>query len=185
MAAALKYKQGKTPMGYLLIATDEDALVYAEFGENPDTLLGQFQSEHPEESQSVTTDPLLNYAWDAYSNYLLRPDGLKDIPVRMGGTEFQRQVWSALQRMPAGSRQTYSDLAVSIGQPTAVRAVASACARNSIALRIPCHRILRSDGGLGGYRWGLALKRRLLSTERKIYGTKPSAAEPSNPAVAD
>lgn len=185
MTAALKYKQGNTPMGYLLIATDEDALVYAEFGENPDTLLGQFSSAHPGASLSVTTDPLLNHVWDAYSNYLLRPDGLKDIPVKMGGTEFQREVWSALQKMPAGSRQTYSDLAVSIGQPSAVRAVASACARNSIALRIPCHRILRSDGGLGGYRWGLALKRRLLSTERKLCGIKATADDRSNPAVTD
>ena len=157
MTAALKYRHGATSMGYLLIATNEDSLVYAEFGESPDTLLGQFRSDFPGESQSVTTDPMLNHVWDAYTNFLSHPDGLKDIPVKMGGTEFQREVWSALQKMPAGSRQTYSDLAVSIGQPAAVRAVASACARNSIALRIPCHRILRSDGGLGGYRWGLAL----------------------------
>ena len=185
MTAALKYKQGLTPMGHLLIATDGESLVYAEFGESSDAVLEQFRSEHPEDSSSPSADTLLEQAWEAYSNYLVQPEGLKEIPVKMGGTEFQRQVWSALQQMPAGSRQTYAQLASTIGQPAAVRAVASACARNSIALRIPCHRILRSDGGLGGYRWGLALKRRLLITERKLFGAKPTVVDSSNQAATD
>lgn len=172
-------------MGHLLIATDGDSLVYAEFGESPEIALEKFRSEHPEGKLSSGQDSLLDDAWTAYENYLERPDQLQTIPVRLGGTEFQRQVWNALAQMPAGSRQTYSQLAAAIGQPTAVRAVASACARNSIALRIPCHRILRSDGALGGYRWGLALKRRLLSTERKLFGAIPTLADSSNQAVVD
>ena len=185
MTAALKYKQGLTPMGHLLIATDSDSLVYAEFGDSSEAVLEKFRAEHPEDSSSPSADTLLEQAWEAYSNYLLRPDDLKEIPIKMGGTEFQRQVWRALQQMPSGSRQTYSELAVAIGQPTAVRAVASACARNSIALRIPCHRILRSDGALGGYRWGLALKRRLLTVERKLNGFRAISADASNQAATD
>lgn len=185
MTAALKYKQGLTPMGHLLIATDGDALVYAEFGENSEVVFEQFRSEHPEQNCSSEQDSLLTAAWSAYNNFLEHPAQLQAIPVRLGGTEFQRKVWNALQQMPAGSRQTYSELAVAIGQPAAVRAVASACARNSIALRIPCHRILRSDGGLGGYRWGLALKRRLLSVERKLSGFKTIAVDASNQAATD
>ncbi len=185
MTAAIKYKQGLTPMGYLIIATDGDSLVYAEFSESPEIALEKFRLEHPEGKLSSTQDSLLDGAWIAYANYLERPEELQQIPIRLGGTEFQRQVWNTLAQMPAGSRQTYSQLAAAIGQPTAVRAVASACARNSIALRIPCHRILRSDGALGSYRWGLALKRRLLSTERKLFGANVTVADLSTQAVAD
>lgn len=167
MTSAINFKLGNTPLGYLLIATQGDALVYAEFGETPEALLEQFNLSYPEDTDDKSSDPLLAQAWSAYQNYLTRPELLQEIPVQSKGTEFQEQVWQALQQMPTGSRQTYTALAKAIGQPTAVRAVASACARNTIALRIPCHRILRSDGALGGYRWGLAMKRRLLSAERQ------------------
>ena len=167
MTAAVNFKQGKTPLGHLLIATQGDALIYADFGETPEALLSKFRLIYPEASVQSETDPLLEKAWSAYINYLSQPEALLEIPVRPTGTAFQEQVWQALLQMPTGSRQTYATLAEAIGQPTAARAVASACARNTIALRIPCHRILRSDGALGGYRWGLAMKRRLLSAERQ------------------
>lgn len=183
MTAELKYRQGSTPLGYLLIATEDDALVYAEFGETPDALLRQFRSEFPGHSSPDSGDPLLDKAWAAYRNYLHEPHALEQIPVRLSGTEFQLQVWNALQQLPTGSRKTYTALAQAIGQPTAVRAVASACARNSIALRIPCHRILRSDGALGGYRWGLAMKRRLLSFERQVDLANRAAALASQAAT--
>jgi len=166
MTQAIKFKQGKTPLGHLLIATQADALVYAEFGETPAAVLEKFQISFPEDAAISESDALLERTWRAYQNYLSSPGDLSEIPVRISGTEFQKQVWEALEQLPVGSRQPYSALAESIGQPTAVRAVASACARNSIALRIPCHRILRSDGALGGYRWGLAMKQRLLNAER-------------------
>lgn len=185
MTAALNFKQGLTPMGQLLIATDSSALVYAEFNESPESALEQFRLHHPEQVARNSSDPLLEKAWSAYSNFLNTPEDLSLIPVRMVGTEFQRQVWEALETMPTGSRQTYQQLANSIGQPSAVRAVASACARNSIALRIPCHRILRSDGGLGGYRWGLELKRRLLSSERQLCNLRAAAVAAANSAESD
>lgn len=88
-----------------------------------------------------------------------------DLPVDVHGTAFQARVWRALQDIPAGETRTYSDVAVAIGAPTSVRAVARACATNKVALAIPCHRVLRSDGQLAGYRWGLAVKRSLLASE--------------------
>lgn len=185
MTAALSFKQGLTPMGHLLIATDSRALVYAEFSESPEHALEQFQLQHPEQGARNDSDPLLEKAWSAYSNFLKTPEELSLIPIRVEGTAFQRQVWEALETIPTGSRQTYQQLANSIGQPSAVRAVASACARNSIALRIPCHRILRSDGGLGGYRWGLALKRRLLSSERHLCNLRAAAVAAANAAKSD
>ncbi|HUM91705.1 MAG TPA: methylated-DNA--[protein]-cysteine S-methyltransferase, partial [Candidatus Competibacter sp.] len=81
------------------------------------------------------------------------------------GTAFQQQVWQALQTIPAGSTATYAEIARQIGRPTAARAVASACAANLIAVLVPCHRVVRTDGGLGGYRWDLQRKRALLERE--------------------
>ena len=88
------------------------------------------------------------------------------VPVALDGTQFQRDVWRYLERIPPGEVRTYSEVARGIGRPSAVRAVASACARNEIALFVPCHRVVRSDGTLGGYRWGTDLKREILALER-------------------
>jgi len=90
-----------------------------------------------------------------------------DLPLDVRATAFQKQVWQALQKIPYGETRTYSDIARSIGQPSAVRAVATACGANPAALVVPCHRIVRSDGGLGGYRWGIERKRELLAQEAK------------------
>jgi AraC family transcriptional regulator of adaptative response/methylated-DNA-[protein]-cysteine methyltransferase len=100
------------------------------------------------------------------SRYLEGGRGLGQMPVVLHGTAFQLQVWRYLQTIPAGSVQSYSEVAEGIGRPKAVRAVASACAANRIALVIPCHRVIRGDGGMGGYRWGLERKRALLDAER-------------------
>jgi len=90
---------------------------------------------------------------------------LTGLPLEIHGTPFQRAVWRRLQKIPRGQTVTYAEVAQAIGRPRAVRAVANACACNAIALAIPCHRVVRSDGTLGGYRWGVALKRRLLAIE--------------------
>jgi AraC family transcriptional regulator of adaptative response/methylated-DNA-[protein]-cysteine methyltransferase len=87
------------------------------------------------------------------------------LPVDVQGTAFQARVWDALREIPAGETRTYSEVAEAIGRPTSVRAVARACATNKVALAIPCHRVIRSDGDLAGYRWGLAVKRTLLQAE--------------------
>lgn len=94
----------------------------------------------------------------------LSPDGALPLDVR--GTAFQASVWAALRAIPSGQTRSYSEVAAEIGRPTAVRAVASACAANPAALITPCHRVIRGDGGLGGFRWGLEVKRALLDAER-------------------
>ena len=90
-----------------------------------------------------------------------------DVPVDVAGTPFQQRVWTELRRIPFGELRSYQELAVLIGQPTAARAVASACARNKVAVVIPCHRVIRGTGELGGYRWGVARKQKLLDAERR------------------
>jgi AraC family transcriptional regulator of adaptative response/methylated-DNA-[protein]-cysteine methyltransferase len=88
-----------------------------------------------------------------------------ELPVDVHGTAFQARVWGALREIPVGETRTYSEVARSIGRPTSVRAVARACATNPVALAIPCHRVVRGDGSLAGYRWGLAVKESLLVSE--------------------
>lgn len=103
-------------------------------------------------------------AFDDYvGGHITKPD----LPLDMRGTAFQKQVWQFLISLNDGEVLSYSELAKQLGKPTAVRAVASACAKNQIAVLIPCHRILRADGGLGGYRWGLERKKVLLNKERE------------------
>jgi AraC family transcriptional regulator of adaptative response/methylated-DNA-[protein]-cysteine methyltransferase len=91
----------------------------------------------------------------------------RSVPLDIAGTEFQRRVWQELQRIPKGETRTYSEVAASIGRPTAARAVARACASNRIAVLVPCHRVVRSDGSPGGYRWGIERKHQLLEEERR------------------
>ncbi|WP_114417889.1 methylated-DNA--[protein]-cysteine S-methyltransferase [Marinospirillum perlucidum] len=102
------------------------------------------------------------------SEALVQPQLIASLPLDLQGTAFQKAVWEALLTIPAGQTRSYSQLAEQVGQPAAVRAVASACGANPVALLVPCHRVVRKDGGLGGYRWGLDMKRRLLQREGAI-----------------
>lgn len=102
--------------------------------------------------------------------YLETPRGGLDLPLDVRGTPFQQRVWTALQQIPPGSTLSYGSVATRVGQPKAARAVAQACASNPIAVVIPCHRVVRSDGGLGGYRWGIERKRELLDREAQELG---------------
>src|SRR5262249_48767359 len=95
-------------------------------------------------------------------------DAINDVPVRQRGGAFLEHAWQVLRTVPAGAPVSYTDLAAKAGRPSAVRAAAAACARNPAALFVPCHRVLRSDGSLGGFRWGLPVKRWLLDHERPI-----------------
>ena len=94
-------------------------------------------------------------------------DEAERLPLDVRGTTFQLRVWDALQRIPKGTTRTYAEIARELGQPSAARAVARACAGNRLALVIPCHRVVRGDGGLGGYRWGVERKRELLREEKR------------------
>ena len=102
--------------------------------------------------------------------FIAAPGQLPDLPLDIRGTAFQARVWRALQKIPAGATASYREIAAAIGQPKAVRAVAQACATNRLALLVPCHRVIRSDGEFAGYRWGLERKRALLAGERAAAG---------------
>jgi AraC family transcriptional regulator of adaptative response/methylated-DNA-[protein]-cysteine methyltransferase len=112
---------------------------------------------------------------DAVLQAVERPGLAAELPIDILGTAFQHRIWTALRTIPPGETATYKDIAARIGDPKASRAVAGACAANTIALVIPCHRVIREDGGLAGYRWGLERKARLLAREKATAKRDPEA----------
>jgi AraC family transcriptional regulator, regulatory protein of adaptative response / methylated-DNA-[protein]-cysteine methyltransferase len=166
----ISYATAETSLGLVMIGATDRGLCFLEFGESEEELLESLLQEYPA-SKPVSMDKPYSEQFDgwmqAFSNYLDGERQFGQIPLALHGTAFQLKVWRYLQTIPSGSVQSYSEVAASIGHPRAVRAVASACAANHIAIVIPCHRVIRGDGGLGGYRWGLDRKRALLDTERR------------------
>ena len=159
-----------TPLGLILLGATDRGLCFLEFGASKADLLESLRQEFPRATLAGMAEPHSPefHAWSmAVTRYLAGEARLAKLPLSLHGTAFQTRVWEYLQTLPAGTTRTYSQVAVAIGKPRAVRAVASACAANRIALAIPCHRVIRGDGGLGGYRWGLERKQALLALEFK------------------
>ena len=166
----ISYATAETSLGLVMLGATDRGLCFLEFGESEEELMESLLQEYPASSPVSMKKPYSEQfvGWmQALSNYLEGERQLSQIPLALHGTAFQLKVWRYLQTIPSGSVQSYSELASAIGKPRAVRAVASACAANHIAVVIPCHRVIRGDGGLGGYRWGLDRKRALLDTERR------------------
>lgn len=153
-----------TSLGMLLVAATERGLCAIELGDSEDELLSGFRERFP--AADVDTSPSFKAMVSDVAQLVdqQRPD--ISLPLDIQGTAFQRQVWEALRAIPTGTTTTYTELANKIGRPKAVRAVASACAANKLAIVIPCHRVIRSDGHLGGYRWGIERKEALLEREK-------------------
>ncbi len=156
-------------LGPLLMAATDRGVCFVQFGEDCETLRAQLQGEFPAaelKAFEADSSPELDRWIDALNAYLQNQKPRPDLPLDLKGTAFQVKVWEFLLSLKEGDVASYGEVAAAIGKPKAVRAAASACARNKIAVLVPCHRILRGDGGLGGYRWGLERKRALLDAER-------------------
>jgi len=162
------YATGKTPLGLLLMAATARGICAIEFGDDADALVQSLQAEFPAaqlHKGAKGTAAELKEWLAALNEYLKGRAALPKLPLDIQGTAFQAQVWRYLQTIPAGKTRSYTDVAKAVGKPAAIRAVASACARNKIGLLIPCHRVISSSGTLAGYRWGLDRKRQLLEME--------------------
>lgn len=163
----IQYQFYQTPMGTLLLVAEDEAICLSHFGANRRELLTMlsrtFSKASPKSSLSETSLP--NNITQALDHYFKHGVLNKVFNTPNLGTEFRRAVWEGIKQIPPGSTQSYSELAQAIGHPRAVRAVASACAANPLAVLIPCHRVIRADRGLGGYRWGLERKQSLLALE--------------------
>ena len=162
--AEIRFAVTTCTLGYILVAGSDRGICAISLGEEPDGLRRELQERFPK-ARLIGGDADFE-GWVAQVVRLIDAPsvGLR-LPLDIRGTAFQRRVWRALQEIPAGSTASYSDIARRIGAPKAVRAVAQACAANPLAVAIPCHRVLRRDGGLSGYRWGVSRKRALLERE--------------------
>ncbi len=164
----ISYTCAKTTMGFLMLAASDKGVCFAMFGSSEKTLFSLLAEEFPSaQIVKAKKSEQINQWFRAIEQHLEAASPLPDIPLDLQGTAFQLRVWSFLQSIAVGDVLSYSDVASGIGQPKAVRAAATACGKNRIALLVPCHRVLRGDGGVGGYRWGVNLKRRLLKLEQE------------------
>ena len=162
----IKFATSECSLGSILVAQSEKGICAILMGDNPDTLVNDLKTRFPNVSL-IKTDKELKDAIHHVMNFIETPHLGLALRLDIRGTVFQKKVWQALSKIPSGSTLSYSDIANSLGSPKAVRAVAGACAANPLAVAIPCHRVLRSDGGLSGYRWGIERKRLLLEREAK------------------
>jgi len=165
---AISYACAKTSMGFLMLAATDKGVCFAMFADKKSDLLALLKAEFPDATLSRSSGSAQLDTWFlAIEHYLLAKTKMPDIPLDLRGSAFQLRVWRFLQTIAEGSPVSYRDVAEGIKQPSAIRAAASACAKNRVALLVPCHRVLRADGKLGGYRWGLDVKRELLALEKE------------------
>ncbi len=161
---SIRYATAQSYLGWILVAATGQGICRIDIGDTPQDLRARLQDSFPG-AQLQTDDPLFEEKVKQVLAFLERPQQGWQLPLDIQGTAFQRRVWSALREIPAGATASYGDVAAQIGKPTAARAVAQACAANKIAVAVPCHRVVRSDGQIGGYRWGAARKELILERE--------------------
>ena len=170
IAAAIRYTCADSPLGRMLIAATERGVCSIQFARSDGELLEGLRREFPFAARKSDEGGLRSWA----SSLLKHMRGREldsTLPLDIRATAFQRRVWTYLQAIPFGATQSYSQVAKGIGRPTAARAVARACATNPVAVAIPCHRVVREDGSMGGYRWGMERKKTLLQMERAVVET--------------
>jgi AraC family transcriptional regulator of adaptative response/methylated-DNA-[protein]-cysteine methyltransferase len=162
--AVIRFAVGEASLGAVLVAATDKGVCAITLGDDPEALVRDLQDRFPR-AEFKGGDAEFERTIAEVVGLVEAPAQRLDLPLDIRGTAFQQKVWAALQTIPAGKTATYKEIARAIGQPTAVRAVAQACGANPLAVAIPCHRVVRSDGDLSGYRWGVERKRELIARE--------------------
>jgi len=160
----MRFAIGQTSLGAILVAATIKGIVAIQFADDPAALVRDLQDRFPK-ARLVGGDAAFEALVARVVGSVENPSAGFDLPPDVRGTAFQQRVWQALREIPAGETASYADIAARLGAPKAVRAVAGACAANDIAVAIPCHRVVRNDGALSGYRWGVERKQALLDRE--------------------
>lgn len=160
----VRFAVADTRLGAMLVAESDKGICSVALGDEPDALVRELQDRFPK-ARLIGGDEAFERRVAEVVGLVDHPEKGVDLPLDIRGTAFQQKVWAALRRIPSGQTLSYAELAERIGDPKAVRAVAGACAANTLALLVPCHRIVRTDGALSGYRWGAERKRVLLQRE--------------------
>jgi AraC family transcriptional regulator of adaptative response/methylated-DNA-[protein]-cysteine methyltransferase len=162
--ATIRFAIGECSLGSILVAASEKGVCAIIMGDDPDALAKDLQDRFPK-ANLIGGDRNFERLVAKVVGFIEAPKVGLDLPLDVRGTAFQQRVWQALREIPVGSTASYSEIADRIGLPKAIRAVGQACALNAIAIAIPCHRVVRSNGNLSGYRWGVERKRALLKRE--------------------
>ena len=182
--AVIRFALGATSMGTILVAATDRGVCAILLGDDPEALLDDLQRRFAR-AKLIGGDADFEGTVALAVGLVEAPASAVDLPLDIGGTAFQQRVWQALRAIPAGRTASYGAVARAIGQPAAVRAVARACAANPLAVAIPCHRVVRTGGGLSGYRWGVARKEALLAREAMATGEGGGVSPPpSGPSAA-
>lgn len=163
----IEYELGSCSLGCVLVASSDNGICAIALGDEPGPLVEWLKQTYPHVQKGQQNRVLLSRLQQVL-NFAEWPDADLKLELDIQGTEFQKRVWRALLRVPPGQTRTYTQIAEEIGSPSAVRAVAGACAANLLALAIPCHRIIRQDGEISGYRWGRERKKILLQKEARL-----------------
>lgn len=163
--AEISYTIGDSPMGRLLVAATAKGVCFVSLGGADAELEPALHAEFPKAARIVRDDEAILPALEVLLDFIAGRSPHVDLPLDVRATAFQRRVWQGLLAIPPGETRSYKQLAEALGLPNAQRAIGGACAHNPVALVIPCHRVTRGDGGLGGYRWGVERKKRLLQRE--------------------
>lgn len=165
MGPGVRYRVGECSLGAVLVAASAKGVCAIFLGDDPGALARELEARFPAACLAAGQQGMEPVVAQV-AEFIDRPRARLPLPLDMQGTPFQQKVWQELCRIPFGTTRSYSEIAEAIGEPHAVRAVAAACAANKIAVAIPCHRAVRRDGALSGYRWGASRKARLLQAEQ-------------------
>jgi AraC family transcriptional regulator of adaptative response/methylated-DNA-[protein]-cysteine methyltransferase len=162
----IRFAIGECSLGSILVAISERGVCAIALADNPEILVRNLQDRFPQ-AEPIGAGPDVEQLIAKVVDFIENPALTLDLPLDIRGTAFQQRVWLALRDIPAGTTISYTEIARRIGAPKAIRAVAGACAANILAVAIPCHRVVRTDGSLSGYRWGVERKAELLRREKQ------------------
>ena len=173
MAKTIHYANGQSSLGPLVVATSDRGLVLLEFGAMDEAKKQALQARFPD-ARIVEDSAALGETLRLAAELVDHPENSSDLALDLQGSDFELRVWKALREIPAGTTASYGEIAARLGSPREAREVAEACAANILAIAVPCHRVVKKDGSISGYRWGVARKRTLLAREgsaRLLHGS--------------
>jgi AraC family transcriptional regulator of adaptative response/methylated-DNA-[protein]-cysteine methyltransferase len=171
VGTAIRFAVGECSLGSVLVAASEQGVCAIFLGDDPDALAKELQDRFPK-ARLIGGGREFERIVSQVVGLVEKPETGLELPLDVQGTAFQQRVWQALRKIPSGKTASYTEIARRIGLPKAVRAIAQACGANKLAVAIPCHRVVRHDGNLSGYRWGVERKRTLLQRERSKGGSE-------------
>jgi AraC family transcriptional regulator, regulatory protein of adaptative response / methylated-DNA-[protein]-cysteine methyltransferase len=167
MGMRIGYSIAKSTLGKVLVAATHLGVSAVYLGDAETKLVQELKDEYPRAELYAADDSFERWVKEIVQRVEGKPPRM-ELPLDLQATAFQRRVWQELQRIPPGTTRTYSEVARALGNPKAIRAVARACATNPVSIVVPCHRVIREDGNLAGYRWGLSRKEQLLARESEV-----------------